>query len=326
MSIKKEELLRLLKEDEEFRWAVAGFLGYSEVLKRLEGHDRKFNEIVERLGEHDRKFAQIMERLEEHDKRFVEITERLSEHDRKFNEIMQRLEEHDKKFVEIMERLEAHDRKFDEIVERLEEHDRKFAEITERLVEHDRKFAEIMQRLEEHDKKFVEIMKRLEEHDEKFDEVARRLEEHDKKFSELIREISDIKRELLEIRAYMERFSLTLEEEAREVLERRLREKGVNVKLEPLIMPEVEIDIYGATEEVCVVGEASTRAGARIIEAIDRRIEDLKRKHPELLRPKLIKVVYTMWATEDTIEEASGRDVWLVKTMQELTPLKMVEI
>ena len=311
MDIKKE-LLRLLKEDEEFRWAVAGFLGYSEVLKRLEGHDRKFNEIVERLEEHDRKFVQIMERLEEHDKRFVEITERLSEHDRKFNEIMQRLEEHDKKFVEIMERLEAHDRKFDEIVERLEEHDRKFAEITERLVEHDRKFAEIMQRLEEHDKKFVEIMKRL--------------EEHDKKFGELIREISDIKRELLEIRAYMERFSLTLEEEAREVLERRLREKGVNVKLEPLIMPEVEIDIYGATEEVCVVGEASTRAGARIIEAIDRRIEDLKRKHPELLRPKLIKVVYTMWATEDTIEEASGRDVWLVKTMQELTPLKMVEI
>ncbi|MCE4613839.1 MAG: hypothetical protein F7C07_08455 [Desulfurococcales archaeon] len=311
MDIKKE-LLRLLKEDEEFRWAVAGFLGYSEVLKRLEGHDRKFNEIVERLEEHDRKFVQIMERLEEHDKRFVEITERLSEHDRKFNEIMQRLEEHDKKFVEIMERLEAHDRKFDEIVERLEEHDRKFAEITERLVEHDRKFAEIMQRLEEHDKKFVEIMKRL--------------EEHDKKFGELIREISDIKRELLEIRAYMERFSLTLEEEAREVLERRLREKGVNVKLEPLIMPEVEIDIYGATEEVCVIGEASTRAGARIIEAIDRRIEDLKRKHPELLRPKLIKVVYTMWATEDTIEEASGRDVWLVKTMQELTPLKMVEI
>ena len=241
MSIKKEELLRLLKEDEEFRWAVAGFLGYSEVLKRLEGHDRKFNEIVGRL------------------------------------------EEHDRKFVEIMERLEEHDRKFDEIVERLEEHDKKF------------------------------------------DEVARRLEEHDKKFSELIREISDIKREILEIRAYMERFSLTLEEEAREILERRLREKGVNVKLEPLIMPGVELDIYGATEEVCVIGEASTRAGARIIEAIDRRIEDFKRRHPELLRPKLVKVVYTMWATEDAIEEASRKNVWLVKAMRELTPFRVVK-
>lgn len=42
----REELIRLLKEDEEFRYAVAGLLGYTEVLKRLEEHDRKFNEIL----------------------------------------------------------------------------------------------------------------------------------------------------------------------------------------------------------------------------------------------------------------------------------------
>ncbi len=32
----KSEILRLLKEDEEFRYAVAGYLGLSEVLRRLD--------------------------------------------------------------------------------------------------------------------------------------------------------------------------------------------------------------------------------------------------------------------------------------------------
>ena len=36
----KSELLRLLKEDEEFRYAVAGLIGLEEILKRLEEHDR----------------------------------------------------------------------------------------------------------------------------------------------------------------------------------------------------------------------------------------------------------------------------------------------
>ena len=42
----KRELLRLLEEDREFRLAVAGLIGYRDVLDRLEEHDRKFNELL----------------------------------------------------------------------------------------------------------------------------------------------------------------------------------------------------------------------------------------------------------------------------------------
>ena len=63
----RSELLRLLKEDEEFRYAVAGLIGLGEVLKRLEEHDRKFTEILKRLEEHDKKFAEILERLDRHE-------------------------------------------------------------------------------------------------------------------------------------------------------------------------------------------------------------------------------------------------------------------
>ncbi|NHV98389.1 MAG: hypothetical protein HA496_01940, partial [Thaumarchaeota archaeon] len=77
----KREVIRLLKEDEEFRYAIAGLVGLDEILKRTAEHDRKFNEILERLAEHDKKFEEIFERFAEHDRKFNEILERLAEHD-----------------------------------------------------------------------------------------------------------------------------------------------------------------------------------------------------------------------------------------------------
>jgi hypothetical protein len=35
----KSRMLRLLREDEEFRYAVAGLLGLEEILKRLDRHE-----------------------------------------------------------------------------------------------------------------------------------------------------------------------------------------------------------------------------------------------------------------------------------------------
>ncbi|WP_440059595.1 hypothetical protein ACSU1N_00075 [Thermogladius sp. 4427co] len=49
VAVLKKEFLELLESDKEFRYAVAGYLGLSEILKRLEEHDKKFNEIVEEL-------------------------------------------------------------------------------------------------------------------------------------------------------------------------------------------------------------------------------------------------------------------------------------
>jgi hypothetical protein len=101
----KEEILMLLKEDEMFRYAVLGLLGYDVILKRLEEHDKKFIEILHRLEEHDKNFAKIFERLEEHDKKFIEILKRLDRLDENFVKIFERLEEHDKKFDAMLEEI-----------------------------------------------------------------------------------------------------------------------------------------------------------------------------------------------------------------------------
>lgn len=101
----KKKIIKLLKEDEEFRYTVAGLIGLDEILRRLEVHDKKFNEILERLDEHSKK---------------------LESHDRKFNEILERLDIHQK-------RLEVHDGKFNEVLERLDRHEEEIIRLREEM-------------------------------------------------------------------------------------------------------------------------------------------------------------------------------------------------
>ncbi len=194
-----------------------------------------------------------------------------------------------------------------------------FTDILKRFEEHDRKFNEIIARLDEHDRKFNEIISRLDEHDRKFNEIIARLEEHDRKFNEIMGEIRDLRMEMSRVTAYIERTSLTIEEEAREIISYRLRSRGIMLKLSSLLLPDLEINVYGVDENLCIVGEASTRAGVRIIEKLDEDIVKLSRKHPEYLREKTVKVVYTMQATPDAVQEARERGVWLLKATEDLT-------
>jgi len=49
----KSRILKLLKEDEEFRYAVAGLIGLEEILKRLDRHEEVLEEILKRLDRHE---------------------------------------------------------------------------------------------------------------------------------------------------------------------------------------------------------------------------------------------------------------------------------
>ncbi len=343
----KRRILRLLREDEEFRYAVLGMVGYGELLKRAEEHDRKFNEILARLEEHDKKFAEIIAKLEEHSKRFEEhdrkfneILARLEEHDRKFEEIVARLEEHDRKFAEIMARLEEHDRKFEEIMARLEEHDRKFEMIMARLEEHDRKFEMIMARLEEHDKKFAEIMatleehsRRFEEHDRKFNEITaillehgRRLDRHEEILAGLQSEMRRVHAGLESVSTTLQRLTISVEEEGASHIRYRLKEMfGVEVAIERIWVDGEELDFYGVAGDLCVVGEATVRLGPGLVDELLRKISDIKVKKPELLRPRLLKVIYADYASPDALDYARKNNVWILKWSGNLTPPSVEE-
>ena len=77
----REELLRLLEEDREFRYALMGLLGYREVLDRITRLEERFARLEERYQKLEERFARLEERhqrLEERVARLEESLERLS--------------------------------------------------------------------------------------------------------------------------------------------------------------------------------------------------------------------------------------------------------
>jgi len=189
-----------------------------------------------------------------------------------------------------------------------------------------------LQRLEEAVIELKNVVIRMEE---RLAKVEKRLEGHDRKFNAILAELRDLRKELSDLKskhdkrlsnieAYMERTSLTLEEEAREVIAYRLREKGIAItNISSLILEDMEIDIYATDTNLCLIGKASTRVNAKLIEKVDKDIEKLCRKYPNYLKDKVIKVIYGMQVLPSAVDEARKRGIWLVTANKEVTELNI---
>ncbi|MEM0451275.1 MAG: hypothetical protein QXO17_06890 [Nitrososphaerota archaeon] len=90
----KREFIELLEKDVEFRYTVAGYLGLSEILKRLDRHESHILEILKRL-----------DRLEENQNRLWENVNRLWEEVRALREGQERLWESVRRLEAGQERL-----------------------------------------------------------------------------------------------------------------------------------------------------------------------------------------------------------------------------
>jgi len=106
----KEEFLRLLKEDEEFRLAMAGLLGYSEIVSRLNEHEKTMQTILNeikllredfnKLFEEQKKLREDFNKLFEEQKKLREDFNKLFEEQKKLREDFNKLFEEQKKLRE----------------------------------------------------------------------------------------------------------------------------------------------------------------------------------------------------------------------------------
>jgi chromosome segregation ATPase len=171
-----------------------------------------------------------------------------------------------------------------------------------------------------------EILKRLDSLEER---MAQLLEEQ-KKLWEEVRALrkgqEKLWREVKRIRVTADRLALSLEDEARSFIAHRLKQElGIDVKLDRVFVDSKEIDIYGATGDICIVGEATTRLGTKRIERLLRRVELIKQRRPDLLRRKIIKAIYTHVAVPQAIETAINNKVWVLDWQRNLTPIAIEE-
>ena len=127
--------------------------------------------------------------------------------------------------------------------------------------------------------------------------------------------------DLRELRVSVERLTLTVEEEGRDVIRSRLRgDLGVDVPLNRIWVDSKEVNIYGASGDLCVVGEATVRLEVKLLEELEEKIDYLRGRRPDLLRPRLIKVVYVDYAVPLALEKAKAMGVWVLKWSGDLTP------
>ena len=78
----RDEFIKLLREDETFRMAVAGLLGLDSILNELKRLREDFNKLVDveekRLEDNDKKWEENFKRWEENDKKWEEAMKRFS--------------------------------------------------------------------------------------------------------------------------------------------------------------------------------------------------------------------------------------------------------
>ncbi len=187
-------------------------------------------------------------------------------------------------------------------------------------------YHEILEKLKLHGKKIEEVIKKLNIIEKDVKNLKGDVASLKQDVSNLKEDVASLKEDVTSLKegqrsmmTMLERLSLSLEEEAREVVEYLLREKGFSIKLEPLVLEDVEFDLFGSDDEVVVIGEATVRLGIKQLVKADERMEKFLKIRREYTSKKAIKVVYTMWAAQGVKEEAERRGVWLIKSGREET-------
>ncbi|ADM27524.1 conserved hypothetical protein [Ignisphaera aggregans DSM 17230] len=202
-----------------------------------------------------------------------------------------------------------------EILRRLDRHEEELVRIRE---EQKRIWEEIARLREDMNKLREDMIKGFERHDielaklrEDFLKMVERIDRVEERLDNMNVRLGRVERTL-------EKLTLDIEEEARSIIRYRLRnELGIDIELKSLHLPDMEINIYGCRDDICIVGEASVRASANLLDELLDKVKDLKKKYPEKLKPKTILVIYTSLALPELVEKAEKHNIWVLKATED---------
>ena len=187
---------------------------------------------------------------------------------------------------------------------------KKLGDLTEEQV----RLREDFKELREEQVKLGEDFKELREDFKELREEQVRLREG---FNRMLAIVGEATRRLGRVERTLEKLTLDIEDEAKSIVKHKLRELGVSLELTSLSLPGLEVNVYGASGDVCAIGEAAVRAGAGLAKELLRKFDKLKRDHPDRLRKKNILLIYVCLPTPELVEEAKENNVWLLKATEE---------
>ncbi|MEM4569454.1 MAG: hypothetical protein QXN73_07325 [Thermofilaceae archaeon] len=123
----KEELLHLLKTDEEFRYAVAGLLGYDEILKRVRRQEKQIAKLRREMYKSLARLSEAVEKLAEIATKHTEEITRLRA------EMLEGFKRHDEEIAQLRREMLEGFKRHDELYAKLAEAVAKLGEEVARL-------------------------------------------------------------------------------------------------------------------------------------------------------------------------------------------------
>jgi len=139
-------------------------------------------------------------------------------------------------------------------------------------------------------------------------------------------DVEVLKRDTYSLKKSLDRLMLSLEEEAKDHVEWLLNKHGIKMKIEPKVICGMEFDLFGIEEDLILVGDATVRAGPKVIEWMYNRAQKLAKCSPDYKKKKFIIVIYSMHFTPSAIEKAKKIGIWLISANKEVTELKTIKL
>jgi len=134
----REEFLRLLREDREFRYTVLGLLGFEEILGRLDENTRAIRSLQEQVSEHSRAIKSLQEQVAENTRairslqeQVVELQKIVVEHSRAIKSLQEQVAENTRAIRSLQEQVAENTRAIRSLQEQV-------AELQKIVVEHSR--------------------------------------------------------------------------------------------------------------------------------------------------------------------------------------------
>ena len=133
--------------------------------------------------------------------------------------------------------------------------------------------------------------------------------------------LKDMEREKREeeFRKLLEKIGLTLEE-ANDMVQYHLKQKGIIMVTMPVEFPQGWVDIYGTNMQYTVVGYTEARASKEFIAQASEKLDIIISKNRDKFPGKVIRVVYCVRALPGAAERARELGIWLLEEERELTP------
>jgi len=158
------ELLRLLREDEEFRLAVMGLLGYSDVKSSVDRLVEAVKELTKAVKSHDERLTRLENAVEEltravkaHEDRLTRVEDRLTRLENAVEELTKAVKEQSRAIEELAKIVKSHEERLAGVEERLARLENAVMELTKAVRSHEDRLAKVEEAIKAFDRRLMAL-------------------------------------------------------------------------------------------------------------------------------------------------------------------------